>query len=71
MSHPGSLLWLIDHTQTAPGAALLREWLARPLLQAARIAQRQEAVSVLAFDDPPSLRAFRESGFAPEVRVWA
>lgn len=39
-----SLLGVIDLTQTAPGARLLRNWLLHPLLDCQEIRRRQEAV---------------------------
>ena len=44
----GSLLWVLDETQTAMGARLLRSWLAKPLLQPSAILLRQGAVGELA-----------------------
>ena len=44
----GSLLWVLDHTKTAMGARLLRQWLEKPLVSVARIRQRQGAVSAMA-----------------------
>jgi len=41
----GSLLWLIDQTQTAMGARLLSRWLLHPLISVKRIDQRLDAVS--------------------------
>ena len=41
----GSLLGVLDRSQTPMGARLLREWLARPLLSLEAIHQRQEGVS--------------------------
>ncbi|WFC93672.1 Mismatch repair protein msh3 [Malassezia brasiliensis] len=43
----GSLLWHLDHCRTPMGKRLLRQWLRRPLLDAARIAHRADAVNVL------------------------
>lgn len=40
----GSLLWSIDRTKTAMGGRLLRSWLEQPLIQAADILPRQDAV---------------------------
>ncbi|CAL8467013.1 g6549 [Coccomyxa elongata] len=44
----GSLLWLLDHTQTPFGSRLLRSWVAHPLRDAGRIAERLDAVEELA-----------------------
>ncbi len=44
----GSLLWLLDHTRTPFGSRLLRSWVAHPLRDAARIAERLDAVEELA-----------------------
>lgn len=43
----GSLLGLLDRTQTAMGSRLLREWMAFPLLDAVAIGHRQNAVAAL------------------------
>lgn len=43
----GSLLWHLDHCRTPMGKRLLRQWLRRPLLDAAQIARRVDAVDVL------------------------
>ena len=43
----GSLLWVLDRTKTAMGARLMRSWVIRPLVDPARIYQRQSAVSAL------------------------
>ncbi|MBO5653661.1 MAG: DNA mismatch repair protein MutS [Clostridia bacterium] len=41
----GSLLWVLDRTNTAMGGRLLRSWLLKPLLSVAKITHRQEAVT--------------------------
>lgn len=41
----GSLLWVLDKTETAMGARLLRSWILRPLLDVAVISRRQAAIS--------------------------
>ena len=43
----GSLLWVLDHTRTAMGARLLRQWLGKPLLSPNLIQARQKAVGEL------------------------
>ena len=43
----GSLLWVLDKTETAMGARLLRSWLLKPLLNPVQIQKRQYAVSDL------------------------
>jgi len=43
----GSLLWLLDRTQTAMGARMLRRWIDKPLLSSTEIARRQDAVETL------------------------
>ena len=43
----GSLLDIIDHTSTAPGARLLRRWLLYPLVDVPQIRRRQDAVAWL------------------------
>lgn len=49
-SKKGSLLWLLDRTETSMGARLLRRWIDKPLLQKNRIEQRLEAVQSLHSD---------------------
>lgn len=46
-SKKGSLLWLLDRTETSMGARLLRRWIDKPLLQRTRIEDRLEAVAAL------------------------
>lgn len=44
----GSLLWVLDRTQTPMGGRCLRSWLERPLLNVAAICRRNGAVAALA-----------------------
>lgn len=46
-SKKGSLLWLLDRTQTAMGARLLRRWIDKPLLSLKEIEARHSAVEAL------------------------
>ena len=46
----GTLLWVLDKTETSMGARLLRGWLEQPLRQVPRILRRQAAVKEL-FDN--------------------
>ncbi len=43
----GSLLWVLDKTETAMGARLLRSWILKPLLNPVAISHRQAAISDL------------------------
>ena len=43
----GTLLWVLDKTETAMGKRLLRDWLERPLVDAALINRRLDAVQAL------------------------
>ena len=43
----GTLLWVLDKTQTAMGGRMLRSWLEKPLLDLAEISKRQAAVANL------------------------
>ena len=43
----GSLLWVLDNTQTSMGARLLKKWIDKPLLNAAAIQNRLGAVDEL------------------------
>lgn len=47
----GSLLWVIDKTRTPMGSRLMRSWLSKPLLNAAAIKRRQNAVYSLFSDN--------------------
>ena len=51
----GTLLSVVDRTQTSPGARLLRSWLVAPLQDLGAVAARQDAVATLA--GSPMLRA--------------
>lgn len=46
-SKKGSLLWLLDRTQTAMGTRLLRRWIDKPLLSLKEIEARHSAVDAL------------------------
>ncbi|MFI2855739.1 DNA mismatch repair protein MutS [Paenibacillus sp. JSM ZJ436] len=46
-SKKGSLLWLLDRTETSMGARLLRRWIDKPLRSRSRIEERLEAVERL------------------------
>ena len=46
----GSLLWVLDRTQTSMGGRRLRSWLERPLLNVAAITRRNGAVAALVED---------------------
>ena len=48
----GSLLWLLDHSATAAGGRLLRQWVAHPLTDAAAINDRLDAVEELSKVQP-------------------
>ena len=43
----GTLLWVLDKTQTAMGGRMIRSWLEKPLLDIAEICRRQAAVEEL------------------------
>ena len=43
----GSLLWVLDKTETAPGARMLRSWIEHPLRNQRAIVRRQGAVGEL------------------------
>jgi DNA mismatch repair protein MutS len=45
----GTLLDVLDHTRTAMGGRLLREWILRPLVELERIQDRLDAVEEMAF----------------------
>ena len=46
----GSLLWVLDKTETAMGARLLNSWVLRPLVDPVRISHRQSAVKAIYAD---------------------
>lgn len=46
----GSLLWVLDATRTPMGGRLLRRWIGEPLLDLARLRQRQDAVAAALSD---------------------
>ena len=51
LGRKGTLVGLLDRTGTAMGGRLMREWLAYPLLDVARIRARQDAVEALTGDN--------------------
>ena len=55
----GTLIDILDETQTGMGARLLRQWVLRPLVRIEDIWARHEAVSEL-FDHAPLRRALRD-----------
>lgn len=59
-SFEGSLLWVLDDTQTAMGGRLLRQWLERPLIDIDQIRRRQDAVLAL-YNDTMLRAGLRES----------
>ena len=46
----GTLLWVLDETQTAMGGRMLRSWLEKPLLDLTQITRRHSAVEALVSD---------------------
>ncbi len=46
----GSLLWVLDHTKTAMGKRLIRNWVEQPLINYSSIILRQNAVEELTAD---------------------
>ena len=46
----GSLLWVLDHTKTAMGKRLIRNWVEQPLINYSSIILRQNAVEELSAD---------------------
>ena len=58
-SRRGSLLWILDETQTSMGSRLLRSWIERPLYDRAEIERRLDAVQEL-MSDPMTSAQLRE-----------
>ncbi|WP_099204178.1 DNA mismatch repair protein MutS [Scatolibacter rhodanostii] len=56
----GSLLWVLDKTQTAMGKRLIKTWVEAPLLSPAKITLRQNAVEEL-YKNMPLLDQIRET----------
>lgn len=56
----GSLLWILDQTQTAMGSRLLRAWIERPLYERAEIERRLDAVQEL-MESPMEAARMREA----------
>ena len=55
----GSLLWILDRTQTAMGSRLLRSWIERPLYSREEIERRLDAVEQL-MQNPMAASRMRE-----------
>ncbi|XP_076126474.1 DNA mismatch repair protein Msh3 [Alosa pseudoharengus] len=47
----GSLLWVLDHTQTAFGKRLMKKWVTQPLKSVQEIRDRQDAVAEILSSD--------------------
>ena len=58
-SRRGSLLWILDRTQTAMGSRLLRSWIERPLFSESEINRRLDAVEQL-MQKPMAAASMRE-----------
>ncbi|GKQ42123.1 DNA mismatch repair protein MutS [Companilactobacillus sp. RD055328] len=43
----GSLLWLLDETKTAMGGRLLKQWIARPIIDKKELLARQDKIQIL------------------------
>lgn len=43
----GSLLWLLDETKTAMGSRLLKQWIARPIIDKEELLARQDKIQIL------------------------
>ena len=56
----GSLLWVLDRTKTAMGGRLLRQWVEQPLIDAAAIRTRLDAVEAFV-EDPELLRTVQRA----------
>ncbi len=63
----GSLLWVLDQTQTAMGKRLLRHWIERPLLNASAINARLDAVEELAENTVQRLEICEELGHVFDI----
>ncbi len=55
----GSLLWILDRTQTAMGSRLLRSWIERPLYEKPEIERRLDAVEQF-LQNPMAAEGMRE-----------
>ncbi|MDR1891582.1 MAG: DNA mismatch repair protein MutS [Oscillospiraceae bacterium] len=56
----GSILWVLDKTQTAMGKRLIKSWLEKPLVSPAAILKRQDAVAEL-LENLPMRDSLRQS----------
>jgi DNA mismatch repair protein MutS len=59
-SREGTLLAVLDHTRTAMGARLLKEWILHPLLKAGDVVQRQQGVAEMV-ENPGMLEDLAEA----------
>nr|XP_015218552.1 PREDICTED: DNA mismatch repair protein Msh3 [Lepisosteus oculatus] len=55
----GSLLWVMDHTQTPFGKRLMKKWVTQPLRSAEEIGTRQDAVAEILSSESSALPAVR------------
>ncbi|EIW60757.1 mismatch repair protein MSH3 [Trametes versicolor FP-101664 SS1] len=56
----GSLMWILDRTSTKFGARLLRSWVGKPLVDAAALRERTDAVEEILSNRSPRLTQLRE-----------
>jgi DNA mismatch repair protein MutS len=66
-SRRGTLLDVLDHTATAMGARLLREFILRPLVEVERIQDRLDAVEELAFRTVDRGRLTESLGYVQDL----
>ncbi|XP_035235486.1 DNA mismatch repair protein Msh3 isoform X2 [Anguilla anguilla] len=55
----GSLLWVLDHTQTPFGRRLMKKWVSQPLKSATEIRARQDAVAEVLSSEHSALPSVR------------
>ncbi|KAJ8414872.1 hypothetical protein AAFF_G00023950 [Aldrovandia affinis] len=55
----GSLLWVLDHTQTPFGRRLMKKWVTQPLKSAAEIRARQDAIAEILSSESSTLPSVR------------
>ncbi|XP_061117730.1 DNA mismatch repair protein Msh3 isoform X1 [Conger conger] len=55
----GSLLWVLDHTQTPFGRRLMKKWVSQPLKSATEIRARQDAVAEILSSESSALPSVR------------
>ncbi|GME88382.1 unnamed protein product [Ambrosiozyma monospora] len=68
----GTLIWLLDHTNTGFGSRLLKQWIARPLMDREEIMKRTDALESIINNQKGLVieRLTRIMQSCPDLEIW-